>query len=172
MDTSRPSDGFFTSIEVVGPFKEFKEMENAAGVDHPYNLESIEDLYWYDGPIVSIVKSEADDRPRLDVMSDNHHEGADGERVFTEVRHQLVFDTMETLIATLHHGYAPTRQTYQYADSIVRYVSQTTQIGHPNPSHTLTTARVLFSDMPADELPGDIAPDGLPTPTTRKRKTQ
>lgn len=149
--------------EHIGPFASHDDMCSAVGTGHPYNARTLHNLHWYDGPIYSVVVVQGDTRPRLDVMVDHNHHGESATRVFEEVRHQLVFDRMETLEATLREG-CPTPESYRLAEYIVRYRTRSTRIDHPRPSHEMWTSRLTMQEVPVVELPDPAEPQGLHVP--------
>jgi len=170
MDTIRHSDRFSTSIEINGPFVEYENLVSSLGDLHPYAFEETDTLHYYDGPIVAIGFVPGDARPRLDVLIDDDRTGDDGEHMYVSTRHQLVFDRLETLEATLSRDGVPTVESYRMADEILRYRSLCTQTGHPSPSHSMITSALNWEDIPQSELPYDTqVPKGMPTPSTTPR---
>lgn len=171
MDTNHHSAGCFCSIEVSGPFDSYDILEDSLGHLHPYRFEETESLFYYDQPIVSIGQVPGDSRPRLDILVDDRSAGAEGTRIYTEIRHNLVYDTNRSLLASLSRDGAPTLESYRLAESIIRYVRVSTQIGHPEQRHYIVTASVILADLPDSELPyPQHEPIGLPTPTTRSKE--
>lgn len=167
MDTTHPSEGSSCWTDIVGPVTDHDEMERMLGLGHPYNVVEQETLYYYDGPIVFVGRVEGDGRPRLDVLVQDSSSGPEGERTYVMTRHQLVFDHVESLMATLYKGCAPTMESYALAEEIIRYKSTSTQIGHPRQSHHIeTTWGMEPEDVPDDELPArHLEAQGLPTPS-------
>lgn len=149
--------------EHVGPISDHDELCAVLGPGHPHNAEDVTILIWYDGPIISIMSVAGDPRPRLDIKVDDGHSGEEATRIFTSVHHQLVFDRLETLNATLDQG-CPTLQSYRLAEHIIRYRTRSTRTNHPEPSHEVWTSRHEISTLPNDELPGEGMPQGLKVP--------
>lgn len=173
MDTNPLSERSFCSIEISGPHGEHDEMERVLGDRHPYNHVEDETLFYYDQPIISICHVAGDPRPRLDILVDQSVQGEDPERVFTTVRHNLVFDTIETLRASLYLDQAPTLRSYQLAERIIRYRSVSTQIGHPRPRHHMITASLAIEEIPAKEMPHPgHEPQGLPVPGLHRKEAK
>lgn len=100
------------------------------------------------------------------MLIDTSHTGREDVRIYTTVSHQLVFDRLETLRATLRLGCYPNVDSYRMAEHMVRYESVMTRIGHPRPDHAMTTTRMAFAAVAFEELPVIDDPDGLPTPTS------
>lgn len=173
MDTNHPSAASYCSIEITGPFADYDDIGRALGPLHPYHLVEDEVLHYYDQPVVAICHVEGDDRPRLDILIGDDSQGPDGERVYTSTRHNLVFDCMETLVASLHIEGVPTIRSYELAEEIVRYRSIGTQIGHPHPRHAMVTSALRHGEIPDDELPyATHVAQGLPTPTNRDKENR
>jgi hypothetical protein len=170
MDTPRPSAASFIWIDLIGPFADHDEFVAALGPRHPYLVTDQETLHWYDGPVITVGTVEGDPRPRLDILVSDDHVGEEGRRIFTSVRHQLVFDRRETLDATLAEYDVPTQQSYAMADEIIRYATRSTQIGHPEQSHSAITAAMALEDVPTQELPDRGTPVGLKCPTAHEER--
>lgn len=170
MNTNPPSAASFIWIDLTGPFDDHDAFVAALGPRHPYMMTDQETLHWYDGPIVTVGTVEGDERPRLDILVSEYHVGEDGSRIFTCVRHQLVFDRRETLDSTLGEYDVPTSQSYALADEVIRYATRSTQIGHPLPSHFAITAVVDWRDLPEGELPDKGMPVGSKCPTAHEEK--
>lgn len=147
------------TTEKHGLYPGYEAMKAALPQGHPMRFVETENLFWYDGPVVSIGVVPEDERPRLDVLAGGGHEGEDGTRVFTDVRHQLVFADRSALDAGLHRGYAPTRRNYADAVEILRYTSVVTQVGHASPCAHVTSGPVTMADI-EDEMPdADLLPE-------------
>ena len=142
----------------AGPYPTYEGMLDDLGADHPAAFKESDNLFWHDGPIVSIGTTGEDRRPRLDVLVEDRHDGGEGTRTFTDVRHQLVFTDEGTLRRTLYEGCAPTRLSYEAAVEIHRYASTSTQTGHPEQRHTMSTTMMRIDDIPVEEMPGDMRP--------------
>lgn len=170
MDTILRSERCFSSIEVNGPFAKYDDLVSSLAELHPYRFDEMETLHYYDGPIITIGFVGDDPRARLDVLIDDDRRGPDGRHVFVTTRHQLVFDRLETLEATLSGDAVPTTESYRMADEIVRYRSICTQIGHDEPSYSMITSVLRWQDIPEDEMPyATQMPQGTATPSTRAR---
>ena len=156
---NHPLDAFSHSDELSE--ENFDIFCQKLGAEHPYNIEQIDVLHYYDGPIIFIGKVSGDDRPRLDVQIDENSIGDENTRIFHSVRHQLVFDSEETLRATLCEYGTPTRESYRLADFIVRYETLMTRIGHPFPAHHIKTSIMNMAAIPAIELPDQRAAVGI-----------
>lgn len=168
MDMNPPLDGPCCWIDIKGPYEKYEDLDNNLGVGHPANAIEDETLHYYDGPVIMICHVSGDDRPRLDILIDEEISGDEGRKHYSFLRHQLVFDTMETLRATLHNEGIPTRQSYEMAESIIRLKSCGTQTNHPTPSHSMIMAKVGVEDLPENELPlREHQPQGLKTPNTK-----
>ncbi len=158
MTIQRPSSAG-SPPEKSGPYPGYDAMMREIPPSHPMRFVEAENLFWYDGPICSIGFVPGDERPRLDVVVDQYHEGGDGLRVFTETRHQLVFADRATLDAGIHRGMAPTRRSYEDALGILRYTSVATQIGHPRPSAEVVVQTVAMTDVEEEMPDADLLPE-------------
>lgn len=165
---NHPLDAFSHSDELSDPV--FDTFCQRLGNQHPYNIEEIEVLHYYDEAIVFIGKVAGDDRPRLDVQIEYKAIGDEKTREFLSVRHQLVFDSEETLRATLCEYETPTKESYRLADFIVRYETRMTRIDHPFPAHHIKTTIMNMAAVPAAELPDGRAAVGLIVPKMKKQE--
>lgn len=165
---NHPSDAFSRSDELSDPV--FDTFCQRLGKEHPYNIEHIDVLHYYDGPIILIGKVAGDSRPRLDIQIDEKTIGEEKDREFLTVHHQLVFDSEETLRATLCEHGTPTKESYRLADFIVRYETQMTRVGHPAPAHRIKTTVMNMAAVPAAELPDERAAVGMIVPKAEKQE--
>lgn len=162
---NHPLDVFSRSDEFQHP--DFEAFSQNLGPEHPYNIEEKEVLHYYDGPVVFIGHVKGDGRPRLDVLIDEKAMGDEKTRVFHCVRHQLVFDSEETLRATLCEHETPTMESYRLADFVVRYETQMTRTEHPSPMHHIKTSLINPDAIPTSEKPSDRVAVGTVVPTSK-----
>lgn len=127
----------------------------ACGTHYPYPLSQDDVLAFHDIPRIWIGKTEFFGKTfyNLRWLIDDS--------IGREVSYRLSFETEEALRATLYHGCAATRETFNEAKSIAREVL--TIVAGPPAIWTLHVDHLTSENVPSDDLPNvDLKPGPKP----------
>lgn len=161
MATNPPSDASFRSAETAGPFGEYEELERTLGPSHPAMCPCDETLFYYDGPQCWIGRVAGDPRPRLNVIVDEGRREEAPLTVFTSRYHQMVFADEDLLRSTLCQGMAPTRASYELAQELIEWETESSHVDSPHPRFLCRT-RTMTIEQVREDIVDENQPDGIP----------
>ena len=145
-----------------GPFDSADDLKKAAPVNQLPDHEIIDELLRYDAYAINLCRAGGRYWLANRFETEGNSLGKDGIKRISYVTHYLSFKNEEDIRATLHHGFAPTLETYEKALDLYRSEQTFDHDATNRTSSNITfkieesSASILLEDDPVDErqLPG------------------